>query len=253
MLRSRWRAALRAFTLIELLVVIAIIAILAAILFPVFAQARESARKTSCLSNLNQIGKAAMMYTQDYDEKMIPAYVNGNGGPNGSWAGWTELIQPYTKNFQVLKCPSSGIPGSRNPQPGWPAQGIGDNEFFTSYSSNRRVTGEEAGGIAMAQIQWPASCLLFFDGPRRCNDNCRQQEDDGWFEAWNPDRKDDDDNWNATLIPYARRHQDGANYSFCDGHVKWLKADSLKGTTKKVNADGTRGDRTGSVPTFWPN
>src|SRR6184192_2919619 len=88
----------RAFTLIELLVVIAIIAILAAILFPVFARAREAARKTSCASNLNQIGKAMLMYTQDYDE-ILPLY-DANWSPT--------IIQPYIKNAQIVtKCPSS--------------------------------------------------------------------------------------------------------------------------------------------------
>src|ERR1051325_3514935 len=90
----------RAFTLIELLVVIAIIAILAAILFPVFAQAREAARKSSCQSNLKQILSGAMMYAQDYDENMVTSYGgyqvnNGNGLKNVYWMG---LILPYTKN-----------------------------------------------------------------------------------------------------------------------------------------------------------
>src|SRR5437868_12624184 len=98
-----------AFTLIELLVVIAIIAILAAILFPVFAQAREAARKASCQSNLNQIGKGAMMYSQDYDEILVPSYLDYSAGPQNKepygWAGWSDLIQPYIKNYKVLRCP----------------------------------------------------------------------------------------------------------------------------------------------------
>src|SRR5947208_15595614 len=96
------------FTLIELLVVIAIIAILAAILFPVFAQAREKARQTGCLSNLKQIGTGLMMYTQDYDE----AYpCNWYGGlwdtlPNGKQYKWMDAVYPYVKNEQVFSCPS---------------------------------------------------------------------------------------------------------------------------------------------------
>lgn len=112
MLMSRYSRL--GFTLIELLVVIAIIAILAAILFPVFAQAREKARQSSCVSNLKQIGIAAMMYSQDYDEKMLldAAY----GFPKtyfwfGSWDGSTfnvqeGLLQPYMKNGQIQSCPS---------------------------------------------------------------------------------------------------------------------------------------------------
>ncbi len=92
----------KGFTLIELLVVIAIIAILAAILFPVFARARENARRSSCQSNLKQIGLGVMQYTQDYDEK-LPARVNfGSQQQN-----WREVIQPYIKSTQLFACPSN--------------------------------------------------------------------------------------------------------------------------------------------------
>src|SRR6056297_3095 len=86
------------FTLIELLVVIAIIAILAAILFPVFARAREKARQTSCLSNVKQLGLGVMMYAADYDERLPARSIGG--------VGWYGLLQPYIKNWQVIICPS---------------------------------------------------------------------------------------------------------------------------------------------------
>jgi len=105
----------RAFTLIELLVVIAIIAILAAILFPVFAQARNAARKTSDLSNMKQIMNAATMYTQDYDEVLcgpalrVCATINTTSPPNlwnGRWRTWPELLYPYTKNMDIFTSPN---------------------------------------------------------------------------------------------------------------------------------------------------
>jgi prepilin-type N-terminal cleavage/methylation domain-containing protein/prepilin-type processing-associated H-X9-DG protein len=104
-MRYRRRAG---FTLIELLVVIAIIAILAAILFPVFAQAREAARATACLSNSKQLGTAQLMYSQDYDETIIPwETATDSLGTQAQLANvWTVLMQPYIKNNQVLFCPS---------------------------------------------------------------------------------------------------------------------------------------------------
>src|SRR5436190_13511915 len=120
---NRIRAAQTGFTLIELLVVIAIIAILAAILFPVFAQAREKARSISCLSNTKQISLAYAMYNQDYDEG-FPATVTERQAPPGtpdtadarSPFSYRVLLQPYIKSQQVFKCPSA---------PNWPAPAPG--------------------------------------------------------------------------------------------------------------------------------
>src|SRR5271155_1792674 len=103
----------RGFTLIELLVVIAIIAILAAILFPVFAQAREKARQTSCLSNLKQMSLAAKMYTQDYDEMTLACPVIDGANQNNGW--WPQLVTPYVKSYQVMQCPSYQSPSHSGP------------------------------------------------------------------------------------------------------------------------------------------
>ena len=108
---SRMRS--QGFTLIELLVVIAIIAILAAILFPVFARARENARKSSCQSNLKQLATGLLQYSQDYDERFPNAYYDplpNSNPPGGYWSGntwfWPQIVQPYIKNLKVFNCPS---------------------------------------------------------------------------------------------------------------------------------------------------
>src|SRR6187551_568249 len=117
---GRRRTGRRGFTLIELLVVIAIIAILAAILFPVFARARENARRSSCMSNLKQIGIGFMMYSQDYDEKYPLSFSYRPVAPDtGTWGSnasgyywfWYQLIYPYTKSFQLFRCPNGDQSG----------------------------------------------------------------------------------------------------------------------------------------------
>src|SRR5713226_5282432 len=110
-------AARKGFTLIELLVVIAIIAILAAILFPVFAQAKEAAKKTSCLSNTKQFNLASIMYSGDVDDTLVMGW-NGttcvfrdNGLPYRNWFPWDSAVQPYLKNLGILLCPDNSSNG----------------------------------------------------------------------------------------------------------------------------------------------
>ena len=136
----------RAFTLIELLVVIAIIAILAAILFPVFARAREQARKASCLSNMKQVLLASLMYGQDYDERLMPSWLNYNGGTY-----WTYFVQPYQKNRQVLYCPS-------RKEGGWAYDPANNG----SIGMNHDNLGWD-GSISMASVNAPASTIYFHD------------------------------------------------------------------------------------------
>jgi prepilin-type N-terminal cleavage/methylation domain-containing protein/prepilin-type processing-associated H-X9-DG protein len=190
-MRRSSAGARRAFTLIELLVVIAIIAILAAILFPVFAQARESARKASCLSNMNQLAKATMMYVQDYDETFYPHRFNcGAAGacnpllldpgfaPNISGAAqnrifWISLLQPYVKNYGVFKCPSTPNAwvggGPDNCQsPGCGGQGYGGENSYGHNDLWMSPAAPFSGGPAgppvnLAQVDRPAGIVLMVD------------------------------------------------------------------------------------------
>ncbi|MBI5832865.1 MAG: DUF1559 domain-containing protein [Armatimonadetes bacterium] len=174
----------KGFTLIELLVVIAIIAILAAILFPVFAKAREKARMSSCQSNLKQLGTAFTQYTQDYDEK----YPFGHCGPwDGSVADvrWNVAVQPYIKSQQVFRCPSNT-----------------NNNWAWNYGGNAWSDGFE--GKSLAAVTRPANKILVLDW----NDNIS-----GPPEAFG--------DWRGQ-INYTI-HNEMNNILFADGHVKAMK------------------------------
>jgi prepilin-type N-terminal cleavage/methylation domain-containing protein len=159
------------FTLIELLVVIAIIAILAAILFPVFARARENARRASCQSNLKQIGLGILQYTQDYDEKMPPARITATrpDGTNGN-IPWHFLVQPYVKSVQLFRCPSNTSAGQVNNTNtngiprfdiSYAANGSGGGGVVPSAASLRPMNQDnQGGGAALASLETPATTLL---------------------------------------------------------------------------------------------
>jgi len=177
----------RAFTLIELLVVIAIIAILAAILFPVFAQAREKARQTSCISNLKQVALGWQMYIQDYDETLAFRPSGAAVGPSpacdwryvcdsaqsrsGSYINWWELVTPYMKNYQIITCPSA--PNEYNGvSNGWTATqsfGIGLNAYpdWGLTKGAGRITTPFGGniypGVGLAEVSKPAQTVLIAD------------------------------------------------------------------------------------------
>jgi prepilin-type N-terminal cleavage/methylation domain-containing protein/prepilin-type processing-associated H-X9-DG protein len=200
----------RGFTLIELLVVIAIIAILAAILFPVFAKAREKARQTSCLSNLKQLGLGMLQYAQDYDE-WLPSYYRYNPYPsNLRW--WYDVIQPYVKNYQCISCPSGQWSESRARTPGDP------NPAYCSYCLpciNRNANHTAIATIVdgtVGRIQAPAETIMLTES--------RGAE---MFTAGSQDYHLVDIIDTGSLSMIAERHNEGFNVSYCDGHSKWLK------------------------------
>jgi prepilin-type N-terminal cleavage/methylation domain-containing protein/prepilin-type processing-associated H-X9-DG protein len=212
----------RAFTLIELLVVIAIIAILAAILFPVFARARENARRASCQSNLKQIGLGVLQYVQDYDEKYPLLY-----GASGTPSQGLGAIQPYVKSTQIFQCPSETTAPPTVAEAQYAAY---SDYFYNNRFSNANVDGTFDDPVAASAITSVAVTIMLGDGGTD-NGSCNL----GNSPIYNVTPS------SAGYIA-ARRHLEGANYGFADGHVKWLRP------------DGTSNDPvTGSKPTFLLN
>jgi prepilin-type N-terminal cleavage/methylation domain-containing protein/prepilin-type processing-associated H-X9-DG protein len=222
----------RGFTLIELLVVIAIIAILAAILFPVFAKAREKARQTSCLSNMKQIGLAFMQYAQDYDETLPTDWITlPPGTPWTDRYTWRAAIFPYIKNTQVFSCPSDSYVYSgalagqcQNGEGNIPAS-YGDNTFhWDSGVPNPPGTLY----CRVGQILLPAQLIIAGDSSYGGHQLSYQPN------TLNTVRSD----------PGSMRHNEGCNYCFADGHAKWLKPSSVEDTAAVCNwAISGRGDQ----------
>ena len=224
--KPRTNAKPSGFTLIELLVVIAIIAILAAILFPVFAQARESARRTSCLSNLKQLGIAFQMYQQDYDGHFhkgaginSPA-VNGFG-PNTNirgWYHWPWYYAPYVKSVDVFDCPSSPDGTENLTGDNWG----NDGNYGYNYSGLTRDEGGPA--YTDAQLDRPTETFVFFDS----GDTAVRVGTNDW-----PGLLEELDlDWNSKKEG-AIRHQGRTNVVFADGHAKSVTPSQLL----KRNAD----------------
>jgi prepilin-type N-terminal cleavage/methylation domain-containing protein len=235
----------RGFTLIELLVVIAIIGIIAAILFPVFARARENARRATCQSNLKQIGLGLAQYSQDYDEKL--PFVFGNGvftdpkfvsdATDTSSRIWADALMPYIKSTQIFRCPSSSftttprIDGSAPPA----YLGSGTTRAQMSYGAGmgygsvapvNNTNGPffyypggvgEARGRSIADFSNSADTLLISEYANKSNDNAVYM----WtYQA--------DDNRPGAI------HFDGCNTLFADYHVKWMKPEVLNGPVNGV-------------------
>jgi prepilin-type N-terminal cleavage/methylation domain-containing protein/prepilin-type processing-associated H-X9-DG protein len=233
------------FTLIELLVVIAIIAILAAILFPVFAQARDKTRQAACLSNLKQVGTALVMYGQDYDERMPVTCNYGRGwtwfskalGGPCSQAGITastplntdlgpsqtplryiqEFLQPYCKNEQVWFCPSVGRGRNWLLKAG-PTYGFNGTTYIFNHGTNTPPKGTAVlvSGLALAQIPRPTEAPVLWDMPY-------------WFI---PDN-------NCPAWDAQSAHARGLNVTYADGHAKYA---AYTGTTNNHHTNCTYED-----------
>jgi prepilin-type N-terminal cleavage/methylation domain-containing protein/prepilin-type processing-associated H-X9-DG protein len=220
-----------AFTLIELLVVIAIIALLAAILFPVFAQAREKARQTSCLSNLRQTGTATLMYVQDYDETFpLSIYLHMENSALCSFTFYNAIV-PYQKNADVMKCPSN--PQALDMLQAWQSHGLpapcaagGSPLRYLSYVYNFSIFEEGTGNAlfgagaspatTLAEIEFPVETAMVYDGAllTQGGGGC-----------------------NLFDSPIDARHSTMLNANWVDGHAKVVKA-------RLARTDGTEGSLT---------
>jgi prepilin-type N-terminal cleavage/methylation domain-containing protein/prepilin-type processing-associated H-X9-DG protein len=233
----------RAFTLIELLVVIAIIAILAAILFPVFARARENARRASCQSNLKQIALGVFQYTQDYDEK-FPQYALASSTTYSATnpRGWADAIQPYLKSTQIYQCPSESTGPQSDP----------NTSGYSDYSYNMMLSSDAAGGViagkSLAVLTQPTLTVL----------NADDATSSAVSYNWGCGIGDACSNDPAGLAHFSGkasiRHLDGQNFSFCDGHVKWYAGaeGSPYSPSKAVYNGVTPGTTSNNSPTYNP-
>ncbi len=261
-----------AFTLIELLVVIAIIAILAAILFPVFARARENARRSSCSSNLKQIGLGIVQYNQDYDEKFpLALYSNFQ-------TTWPVAVQPYIKSVQVFQCPSDPDAGQPSPSVpaggggvGWSGQkisyagnslrqnhldGAGNNVYgFSGIFAEIGLTGPNTR--ALAELESPSTIVMVTD--KFSSDTSTLSTTDapyGNSSGFNrfsviglAGNGSDIPSGNRSTTGYgpntrmglvSGRHLDTANFLFADGHVKALKPELTNPDGNYYAWNGTR-------------
>ena len=207
----------RGFTLIELLVVIAIIAILAAILFPVFAKAREKARQSSCLSNVKQISLGMLQYIQDYDEK-FPYYGYGSYAAD-PWIFWPHQLQPYIKNWQVYLCPSGIAYGTTTyhgtTYPIQPNYGV----VGALWTSNPPV--------ALSAVQSPSTKWMISDCNHPALGDIRGFLTASACGQWSCGRNV------VTTQKWEVPHNEGINLSYIDGHAKWSNGNAAWGDYNK--------------------
>ena len=272
------QATRSAFTLIELLVVIAIIAILAAILFPVFARARENARRSACQSNLKQIGLAWLQYAQDYDETVVPGTSNGRSAAytNDTAAfgafSWPISLYPYTKSMQLYVCPSAS-----DRAVGYTYNLMASNDYnsFVSTAAHPprtlsnfqlvsqtpimldgsgidcKATGANCGSADEKQMQAP----MFFTNPGTYTGSAVSAGSIAGRQLTNAANLTSGIAFGTGAgTVTSNRHLDGCEYLFADGHVKWYKSPKIKYSASTIDgvqsndmdytADGTLGTAT---------
>jgi prepilin-type N-terminal cleavage/methylation domain-containing protein/prepilin-type processing-associated H-X9-DG protein len=233
-MRDRQTNKKRAFTLIELLVVIAIIAILAAILFPVFARARENARRASCMSNLKQLGLGMMMYVQDYDETYSPNQQAFPTSPT-TYDYWYQTLQPYIKSTQLFFCPNAPT---------------GNSIGYGNYGINSNVSADSGQPVVkMSAIDSPASTYMILDYGQWNTVTSRLGEviygcyipGIGQILNLATSACPGTGTYTGTFYNFLQpdcmsgRHFGGVNMAFADGHVKWLKTEVVHAEIEKPN------------------
>ena len=239
----------RAFTLIELLVVIAIIAILAAILFPVFARARENARRASCQSNLKQMGLGVLQYTQDYDESYPLAVTGSTSTTSQPPVGWADSIQPYLKSTQIYQCPSDSMGPNLDPTT------AGYTDYW--YNANMSSAGDAVipNNVSVNISSLANATLTIMNGDGESQNGTAAYRCNGAASVNAAQFNDITKPVGSTTVgvvsttAVVNRHLEGANFLFADGHVKWNKTNA-SGAKGSIYRAPTSFDVSGGAPTF---